>query len=187
MKNPKKNPVKNPMTKLRLFGAAAVVISSALASPVMAQQVITNPGRCAQYYPDANCQNLGPNNPYTGDYQRRRAHQAQTNQYANQNNGNWDNGWNNNGWNNNGWHDSRNDNRWQQHDSGFGPGDVAAGAAGAAVGTAAGIATSPFRNDAYAYYNSGPGYNDSYAARNGFVCQPGTWFKGEDGRRHPCQ
>jgi hypothetical protein len=31
------------------------------------------------------------------------------------------------------------------------------------------------------------GYNDSYAARNGFVCQPGTWFKGEDGRRHLCQ
>ncbi|MEO6783870.1 MAG: hypothetical protein ABI407_20330 [Bradyrhizobium sp.] len=23
--------------------------------------------------------------------------------------------------------------------------------------------------------------------RNGFVCQPGTWFKGEDGRRHICQ
>jgi hypothetical protein len=179
--------MKNSMTQLRLFGAAAVVMASALASPVMAQQVITNPGRCAQYYPDANCQNLGPNNPYTGDYQRRRAHQAQTNQYANQNNGNWDQGWNNNGWNNNGWHDSWNDNRWQQHDSGFWPGDVAAGAAGAAVGTAAGIATSPFRNDAYAYYNSGPGYNDSYAARNGFVCQPGTWFKGEDGRRHPCQ
>jgi len=22
---------------------------------------------------------------------------------------------------------------------------------------------------------------------NGFVCQPGTWFKGEDGRRHLCQ
>jgi hypothetical protein len=169
--------MKNAMTKLRLFGAAAVSIS-ALASPVMAQQVITNPGRCAQYYPDANCQNLGPNNPYTGDYQRRRAHQAQ----ANQNNGNWDQGWNNNGW-----HDSWNDNRWQRHDSGFWPGDVAAGAAGAAVGAAAGIATSPFRNDAYAYYNSGPGYNDSYAARNGFVCQPGTWFKGEDGRRHPCQ
>jgi hypothetical protein len=30
-------------------------------------------------------------------------------------------------------------------------------------------------------------YNDSYAARNGFVCQPGTWFKGEDGQRHICQ
>jgi len=31
------------------------------------------------------------------------------------------------------------------------------------------------------------GYIQSWAARNGFVCQPGTWFKGEDGRRHICQ
>ena len=59
------------MTKFGLFGAAAVVLSSALAGPVMAQQVISNPGYCAQFYPDANCQNKGPNNPYTGDYQRR--------------------------------------------------------------------------------------------------------------------
>jgi|SRR3984885_5018900 hypothetical protein len=170
------------MTKLRLLGAAAVVMSAALAGPVMAQQVITNPGRCAQFYPNANCQNLGPNNPYTGDYQRRRAYRTS----ANRNDGNWDNSWNNNNWNN-GWHDSWNDNRWQRHDSGFWPGDVATNAVGGAVGTAAGLATSPFRNDAYAYYNSGPTYNDSYAARNGFVCQPGTWFKGADGRRHPCQ
>jgi hypothetical protein len=33
----------------------------------------------------------------------------------------------------------------------------------------------------------GTGTNQSWAARNGFVCQPGTWFKGEDGRRHICQ
>jgi hypothetical protein len=58
------------MTKLRLLGAAALVLSSALASPAMAQQVIYNPGYCAQFYPNANCQNLGPGNPYTGDYQR---------------------------------------------------------------------------------------------------------------------
>ena len=31
------------------------------------------------------------------------------------------------------------------------------------------------------------GYDNGYAARNGFVCQPGTWFRGEDGRRHLCQ
>ncbi|WP_371423005.1 hypothetical protein [Tardiphaga sp.] len=76
-------------------------------------------------------------------------------------------------------------------DSGFWPGDVAAGvvggAVGAAVGTAGAIATAPFRNS----YNSYDGYNgvqrDSYAKRMGFVCQPGTWFRGEDGRRHICQ
>jgi len=63
------------MTKLKILGAA-VVLSSALASPVMAQQVIYNPGYCAQFYPNANCQNKGPGNPYTGDYQRRAAYRS---------------------------------------------------------------------------------------------------------------
>ena len=69
------------------------------------------------------------------------------------------------------------------------PGDVAAGVVGGAIGTAGAIATAPFRDDSHAYYNNGygGGYDQSYAARNGFVCQPGTWFKGEDGRRHICQ
>jgi hypothetical protein len=66
-----------------------------------------------------------------------------------------------------------------------GPVDAAAGIAGAAVGTAAAIATAPFR-DSYAY-DTGYRYNNGYDNRNGFVCQPGTWFRGEDGRRHLCQ
>jgi hypothetical protein len=53
---------------------------------------------------------------------------------------------------------------------------TAAGVAGAAIGTAGAIATAPFR-DSYAYDRN----------PNGFVCQPGTWFRGADGRRHPCQ
>jgi hypothetical protein len=160
------------MTKLRLLGAAAVV-SSALASPAMAQQVIYNPGYCAQFYPNANCQNKGPGNPYTGDYQRRTAYRSSG-------------GWSNPNWNG-GWQDSWNDNRWDRRGSGFWPGDVAAGVVGGAVGTAGAIATAPFRSNSYAYYNNGYRGNDSYAARNGFVCQPGTWFKGDDGRRHICQ
>jgi hypothetical protein len=67
------------MTKLSLLGAAAV-LSSALASfvlagPVMAQQVISDPGYCAQFYPNANCDNLGAGNPYTdgGYYNRGRS------------------------------------------------------------------------------------------------------------------
>ena len=60
---------KQRMTKFALLGAAAI-LSTALASPVMAQQVISNPGYCAQFYPDANCQNKGPGNPYTDGYQR---------------------------------------------------------------------------------------------------------------------
>jgi hypothetical protein len=58
------------MKKFTLLGAAAIVVIS-LATSVTAQQVISEPGYCAQFYPNANCQNEGPNNPYTGDYQRR--------------------------------------------------------------------------------------------------------------------
>jgi len=58
------------MTKYALLGAAAL-LSAMAATPVTAQEVIYNPGYCAQFYPNANCQNKGPNNPYTGDYQRR--------------------------------------------------------------------------------------------------------------------
>jgi hypothetical protein len=134
------------MTKLSLLGAA-VILSSALAGPAMAQQVISNPGYCAQFYPNANCQNKGPGNPYTGDYQRRAAY-----------------------------HDSynRGDGERRRNDFGFWPGDVAAGVAGAAVGTAGAIAAPTIGGEAY-------------ARQNGFVCVPGTWFRGEDGRRHICQ
>ena len=58
---------------LRFLGAAAI-LSTALATPVLAQQVISEPGYCAQFYPNANCQNKGPGNPYTDpNYQRRAA------------------------------------------------------------------------------------------------------------------
>ena len=56
------------MKKLYLLGA--IGICTMLATPTMAQRVIEEPGYCAQFYPNANCQNEGPNNPYTGDYQR---------------------------------------------------------------------------------------------------------------------
>jgi hypothetical protein len=140
------------MTKFGILGAAALV-ASALASPAMAQEVVYNPGYCAQFYPNANCQNKGPGNPYTGDYQR---HQN----------------WQNQGY--------RQDRRWRDsynrydNDGGFWPGDVAAGVVGGAVGTAAAIANAPI------------GGSD-YARRNGFVCIPGSVFRGEDGRQHLCQ
>ena len=54
----------------RLFGAVAL-LSTAIATPVLAQQVIQEPGYCAFFYPNANCQNKGPGNPYTDpNYQR---------------------------------------------------------------------------------------------------------------------
>jgi hypothetical protein len=53
-------------TKMKhaLIGVAAVA-AAAFATPALAQQVIEDPGYCAQFYPNANCQNLGPGNPYT--------------------------------------------------------------------------------------------------------------------------
>ena len=134
------------MTKSGILAAAAV-LASTLAGPAMAQEVIYNPGYCAQFYPNANCQNKGPGNPYTGSYQRQvyrdQAYRDRT----------WQNSYN----------------RWDD-DGGIWPGDVAAGVAGGG----AAIATSPIGSEAY-------------ARRNGFVCMPGTWFRGEDGRMHICQ
>jgi len=42
--------------------------------------------------------------------------------------------------------------------------------------------TDSYSNDGYV--NT---YDPGYAARNGFVCQPGTMFRGQDGRNHLCQ
>jgi hypothetical protein len=50
--------------KSSLIGAA-VVAAVAFVTPALAQTVIEDPGYCAQFYPNANCQNLGPGNPYT--------------------------------------------------------------------------------------------------------------------------
>jgi hypothetical protein len=65
---------------------------------------------------------------------------------------------------------------------GFGPGIAAGVITGAAIG---GLG---YYGDSYAY-----DYGDNYAPapyyynNNGFVCQPGTYFRGEDGRTHLCQ
>jgi hypothetical protein len=180
------------MTKFSVLAAA--VLATAMASPALAQEVIYNPGYCAQFYPNANCENKGPGNPYTGDYQRRLAYRDDGHRQGS--NQGWNQDWNN------GWHQSRNDNQF------IWPGDVAEGTAGA-------IATRPFRtgnayprdngtngfgagyahSDYYANAHAGQGWNgiynnntnNSYAARNGFVCEAGTYFRGEDGRRHRCQ
>ena len=54
------------MSTFKLLGAVAV-LSSLSATPVLAQAVIQEPGYCAFFYPNANCQNHGPGNPY-GNY-----------------------------------------------------------------------------------------------------------------------
>jgi hypothetical protein len=143
------------MTKPSILAAAAI-LASALASPAMAQEVIYNPGYCAQFYPNANCQNRGPGSPYYGGSTYDGSYQRQPYRDQAYRDRNWERSYN------------RYDNR------GFWPGDVAAGVVGGAVGTAAAIATSPIGGE-------------GYARRNGFVCVPGSWFRGEDGRRHRCQ
>ena len=53
---------------------AIVAILFLVGAPATAQQVISEPGYCAFFYPNANCQNKGPGNPYTGSYQRNLAY-----------------------------------------------------------------------------------------------------------------
>jgi hypothetical protein len=60
---PKEKPKEKPMSTIKLLGAAFVAV--AVATPALAQAVISEPGYCAQFYPNANCQNKGPGNPYT--------------------------------------------------------------------------------------------------------------------------
>jgi len=157
----------------RILGFA-VIVASTLATPALAQTTVDRSARCTGLFQDPNCQNLAPGNPTTDRaYRRRHMARAEVNPRANPNDGT---------------------------QSGFWPLDTAGAVAGAAVGTAAAVASAPFRgwDNSYAYDNSG-GYNgrygemgwygswDTYAARNGIVCRPGTWTKGEDGRRHLCQ
>jgi hypothetical protein len=151
------------MTKFSVLGAAAV-IATVLASPALAQEVIYNPGYCAQFYPNANCQNKGAGNPYTGDYQRHLAYRDDG--YRRGWHQDWNNGWQQS-WN--GAYDSR------TSEDRFGTGYA--------------------HSDYYANAHAGHGWNsidnnadnNSYAARNGLVCEPGSYFRGDDGHRHRCQ
>jgi hypothetical protein len=48
--------------KLALIGAAAIAAAT-FATPALAQAAV-EPGYCAQFYSNPNCQNRGPGNPY---------------------------------------------------------------------------------------------------------------------------
>jgi hypothetical protein len=63
-------------------GAAAVLTAISF-TPAPAQPVRSEPGYCAQFYPNANCQNKGPGNPYTDPNYRR---------YGGQSSGPWPSG-----------------------------------------------------------------------------------------------
>ncbi|UZE51560.1 hypothetical protein [Rhodopseudomonas sp. P2A-2r] len=81
-----------------------------------------------------------------------------------------------------------------RHGGYHGGAGIGLGIAGALIGGAMiGAATQPYVYNGYPPGYYGPGYNvappydPGYAIRNGFVCQPGTVFRGEDGRNHLCQ
>jgi opacity protein-like surface antigen len=115
------------MTRTALLAAAAVLATS-LAAPAMAQEVVSNPGYCAQFYPNANCQNKGPGNPYTGSYQRQVYGEP---------------GWQHRGYGHDrGWRHSYN----RYDDDGFAPGP-------ARRGLAVGIGAAPIGGDEYARRN----------------------------------
>jgi len=54
---------------IRYKTVGAVVLAAAFAGQAHAQAVVEEPGYCAQYYPNSNCQNYGPGNPlYPGSW-----------------------------------------------------------------------------------------------------------------------
>ncbi len=78
----------------------------------------------------------------------------------------------------------------ETRDSGFWPADVAGGIVGGAIGTAGAIAGGAVDTAgaiATAPFGGGPYANNSYYHPGDFVCQPGTYFRGQDGYRHLCQ
>ncbi len=69
------------MSLFRQLGAIAI-LSTFAPAPAPAQQAMSEPAYCAFFYPDANCQNKGPGNPYTDPNYRR---------YGGQKTGQWTN------------------------------------------------------------------------------------------------
>jgi len=82
----------------------------------------------------------------------------------------------------NGTYQHRRNERGYRDANAFWPGQVAAGVVGGAIGAAGAIATAPFQAGYQGDWDA-----RSYAERNGFVCMPGTYFRGGDGRMHICQ
>jgi hypothetical protein len=72
-------PTRRHGMKFAWIGAAALA-ATAFATPAFAQRVVEDPGYCAQFYPNANCQNYGAGNPvgdpngyYGNDWRNRSA------------------------------------------------------------------------------------------------------------------
>lgn len=161
------------MANVKVFGAIVTAAAALSSTAALAQSAFSNPDLCEAE--SANCQVVGqgswsPNNwgaGAGGPRHRRTAHRQPA---------------------------ARADVGWT-------------GAAVAPAGTAAAIASVPFNvqtapyrgwGSSYAAYGQPAMYNangwtgwngswDTYALRNGIVCKPGTYIKGADGARQPCQ
>ena len=60
------------MLKCTISGTMiALALAMTAPAPTAAQEVVSEPGNCAFFYPYANCQNKGPGNPDTDPYFRR--------------------------------------------------------------------------------------------------------------------
>ena len=68
---------------------------------------------------------------------------------------------------------------------------AAIGAAAVGAGVVGGVAAAGYYGATAPYYGSGGPYayygGQDYATRNGFVCQPGTMVRMDDGLMHRCQ
>lgn len=54
---------------IRYLAAGAMLLATAFAGGADAQAVVEDPGYCAQFYPNSNCENYGPGNPlYPGSW-----------------------------------------------------------------------------------------------------------------------
>lgn len=200
------------MTKMSFF-AAATAVAALTAAPAFAQDNAAKPQASTQIQSkQIKSSNKSSHESWKSSSRMSHHNDRMASQQRFGDRDNWNNnrGWNSarsdNRWDNNARWDERRG--WNESRADFWPSDVVGGAIGtagavtaAAVGTAGAIATAPFGgpqyHDSYAYdrgYDVSYNYNGtaipysaSYAARNGFVCQPGSLIRSPNGQRTICQ
>lgn len=190
------------MKKVAFF-AAVTAATALITSPVLAQDT-AQPRAAAQ----AKAYKSSAHMKHSARMQSRDANYARVSSQDRRNDGR--------DWNNRNWDNNRGSGFWPAGVVGGAVGTAGAIASGAA-NTAGSIATAPFggpyrdnyayRADGYrttgyrdSYAFGGQGYTDtydykgvaipyseSYAARNGFTCQPGTVFRAANGQPTICQ
>ncbi len=201
------------MKKVSIFAAAAAV-TALVTAPALAQDTV-KPNSAMQGKSAKSMKHMKHSSTHTRHMKHSSRMQNRDSAYLRTASNGWGdraNGVVRDDWNNRGW-DNRNSGFWPVDVVGGAVGTAGAIATGA-VNTAGAIATAPFGGpyrDGYAYRDTyalgGPessygrpeyaatynydgvaiAYSPNYAARNGFVCQPGTMFKNKAGQMQICQ